>query len=182
MRRIYLVRHGQAAPAGILAGQTDYPLTEAGRQEIEALRASLSDVKFDLALVSPLTRARQTLAILSDGVELPTRIEPGLSEISLGLWEGLTKTEIQARWPLHWAWRGKNLARNQAPGGESLEVLAQRVWPVFDRIKAAAGEKTLVVAHQAVNRVILAREKGWPLEKALDIAQPTGALTILEIL
>ncbi|MDR0642298.1 MAG: histidine phosphatase family protein, partial [Treponema sp.] len=67
------------------------------------------------------------------------------------------------------------LARVAPPGGESFSDLAARVWPAFDRIVSlAAGRgagRILVVAHQAVNRVILAREWGLPLKDALGIPQ-----------
>jgi broad specificity phosphatase PhoE len=163
-----------------MAGRIDYPLTEKGRQEIWVLKEKLKDLSFDLAFVSPLLRARQTLEILLSGAETPIIIEPGLLEISLGQWEGLTKKEIMERWPLHWAWRGKNLVQNPPPGGESLMALAGRVGPVFERLKERAQPKTLVVAHQAVNRVILAQSWRCPLAKVLEWPQPTGALTILE--
>ncbi|MDR1577255.1 MAG: histidine phosphatase family protein [Deltaproteobacteria bacterium] len=179
MSQIYLVRHGQAAPAGVLAGRADFPLTDQGRREVANLGTTLKAIKFDLAWVSPLTRAQQTLAIILGQRLTPIRVEPGLLEISLGQWEGLTKEEIKKNWPSHWIWRGKNLPRHPPPGGESLAQLAERVWPVFDRIKQEAMGTTLVVAHQAVNRVILAREWGTPLEMAMNIPQPTAALTIL---
>jgi probable phosphoglycerate mutase len=180
LRKIYLARHGQVAPDGVLVGQADWPLTEEGRAEIGRLRESLKGATFQMAFVSPLQRAKETLAILLAGAEIPVQVEPDLREITLGQWDGLAKAEIRERWPLLWAWRGENWLDNPPPGGETFRQLAARVWPAFDRIKAQAPDRTLVVAHQAVNRVILARERNLPLENLLEIPQPTGALNVLE--
>ncbi|MDR1083870.1 MAG: histidine phosphatase family protein [Deltaproteobacteria bacterium] len=180
-KKLYLVRHGQAAPAGVLVGRADYELTEDGQAEIGALRESLKKVNFSCAFVSPLMRTRQTLSILLDQADIPVIIEPGLIEISLGRWDGLTKEEIISAWPEKWAQRGVDIINTRPPDGESFRDLAQRVWPVFDRIKELAQDLTLVVSHQAVNRVILAREMNLPLEALMTIPQPTGAVTVLDV-
>lgn len=180
-KKLYLVRHGQAAPAGVLAGRVDYKLTEGGQTEIRALKESLYEVNFSCAFVSPLTRTCQTLSILLGSADIPVIIDPGLIEISLGKWDGMTKEEILSAWPEKWAQRGEDIINTRPPDGESFWDLAQRVWPVFDRIKELAQGFTLVVAHQAVNRVILAREMNRPLEELMTIPQPTGTVTILDI-
>jgi probable phosphoglycerate mutase len=180
MRRIYLARHGQVAPEGVLVGQADWPLTEAGRAEILAIKEKeLTGVTFDLAFVSPLTRAKETLAILLGDANVLVQIEPDLREITLGEWDGLTKDEVKKRWPFEWKWRGEDFWERKAPGGESFRDLAERVWPAFDRIKEKAGQNTLVVAHQAVNRVILARERDIPVTEIFKIDQPTGAINVI---
>jgi probable phosphoglycerate mutase len=81
-----------------------------------------------------------------------------------------------------WALRGENFLNSRPPLGESFRDLAKRVWPAFEKVKALATGNVLVVAHQAVNRVILARERNIPLTELLTIPQPTGALNILEVL
>jgi probable phosphoglycerate mutase len=181
LKEIYLVRHGQVTSPGILVGQKDWPLTPEGRAEIEGLKAKLNGLTFDLAFVSPLIRTRETLAILLGDLKTPVKVEPRLKEITLGQWDGLNREDIKKRWPLHWAYRGQNFVERRAPGGESFRELAARVWPAFDQIKKACFTRALVVAHQAVNRVILAREWNQPLETLLEIPQPTGALTIIPV-
>jgi probable phosphoglycerate mutase len=181
LKEIYLVRHGEVAAPGALVGQKDWPLTEEGRAEIARLKDKLVGVTFDLAFVSPLIRTQETLAILLGDAPTPVKLEPRLKEITLGQWDGLTRDEVKKRWPLHWAWRGKNFVDHPAPGGETFRGLAARVWPAFDEIKAQSFNRALVVAHQAVNRVILAREWGQPLETLLEIPQPTGAVTIIPV-
>jgi probable phosphoglycerate mutase len=183
-KRIYLVRHASAAPPGVLAGRADYALSAEGRGEAEELRLRLAGVSFGLAFSSPLKRALQTAAVLLGGPPAGFVLTlPELAEISLGRWEGRSKAWIREHYPVQWAARGRDLLNYPPPGGESLAELAARVLPVFDRIRlaaAAAPGQTLVVAHQAVNRVILARLGGTALEKSPDIPQPPCALTVIE--
>jgi broad specificity phosphatase PhoE len=180
MKRIYLIRHGQAAPPGILLGQTDADLTPAGTEECHILRQVLSDMTFAKAFISPLKRTRQTLDIILGGRDIPVTVVPGLTEVSLGEWEGLTKGRARKLWPEVWAKRGEDFFNTPPPGGESLKQLSERVWPAYERIRAETADPTLIVAHQAVNRLILCKENHIPVENLLYIEQPTGAMTILK--
>ena len=186
MGSIFLVRHARAAPPGILAGRRDYALTAQGRMEAEALRRRLDGQVFSLVFSSPLRRCLETASILlcaAQNAPAP-QLCPELAELSLGLREGRDKGWIMRRYPEVWAARGLDPAGCPPPEGESLKELAARVLPAFERIKAAARAadgNTLVVGHQAVNRVILAKERGIGLERALDIEQPPCALTRLEL-
>ena len=62
--RLILVRHGQSAynADGLLQGQADPPLSEAGRREARALAAALP--RFENVLTSDLRRATETAALL----------------------------------------------------------------------------------------------------------------------
>jgi probable phosphoglycerate mutase len=163
-----------------------------------ALGASLAGVRFDLAFSSPLARAVRTARLILEAGRPEVDGGPGpggrpappepelvgdLREIGLGRWEGLDKDEARRLDPGLWLARGRDLASVPPPGGESFADLAARVWPAFDRIaeRLASGEaeRILVVAHQAVNRVILARERGIALDRVLEIGQPPGAVAVL---
>jgi broad specificity phosphatase PhoE len=128
-----------------------------------------------------MSRALETAQLIA-GPSWPNIIvEPALKEISLGLWEGLGKKVVQSLYPDFWEARGKNPDEVAPPEGESFADLAKRVIPAFERIAAFGREGTsvLVVAHQGVNRVILARERGLNLSQILTINQPTCCLTLL---
>ncbi len=183
---LYLVRHGQAATPGILAGQSDLPLLSEGEAEVRRLRDSLAGTIFTRAWSSPLTRAKQTAALLLEGNAANTReIEeiPGLREIRLGEWEGKSTDWVRQHYPQKWQARGNDFANTAPPGGESFAALAERVRPAFAAIcaEARAHAASLLVAHQAVNRVILADILGLPLSRLTDIPQPPAALTLLRL-
>lgn len=184
--RLFLFRHGEAALPGILAGQRDDPLSAHGRRQALFWQQDLARLRFDRAWSSPLRRAGETAAIILDGNPANTRDiikAPCLRELSLGAWEGKTSRWIKTHFPQEWSARGENIADVPPPGGESFRSLAARVLPAFADLcrEAARHEHTLIAAHQAVNRVILAFLEGIPLQDVLTIPQPTAALTVLEL-
>lgn len=168
--KIYLLRHARIeAPAGVMVGSADYPLSEAGRRQALFRHEELKRLKFDRAFSSPLMRARQTSTLILNGrADDETRVEiiPAFREISLGRWEGLSRESIIAKYPLWWERRGNDFLNIPPPGGESFVRLEARVRPAWDEMLslAASGLALLVVAHQAVIRVIISRTIGhWPI-------------------
>src|SRR5690606_10535690 len=92
-------------------------------------------------------------------------LDPGLMEIAHGAWEGLLAAEIRERDPERLlAWRD---APHEVlmPEGESLQHVFDRAWPALARAVDGLGDDdtVLVVAHDAVNRVLLCRVLGIPL-------------------
>lgn len=183
---ICLLRHGLAAPPGLLIGQTDLPLSAEGQEQMRLLAARLADIPFSAAWSSPLQRARQSAALVlaqNAGALAEARLEPDLREIALGEWEGRDKDWIKRNHASIWAARGQDFARSAPPGGESVEDLASRVRPAFKAlVQTAKGHAySLITAHQAVNRVILADLLGVALKDMRSIEQPPAAATFLEI-
>src|SRR5690348_15738685 len=97
---IYLLRHGETEwnKDGRLQGQRNSSLTPTGRQQAEQLgrllAARLGHQRLPLH-VSPLDRARETASIIRQYVAGPEPIvDPRLQEMTLGQWEGLTRSEV----------------------------------------------------------------------------------------
>ena len=183
---LYLFRHGQAAPPWILLGRADYPLSPLGERQADWWGKTLSDVAFDIAWASPLLRAGQTAARILSGNPANARTvlpAPALAEICLGAWEGKSKDWIRRAYPAAWEARGRDFVHVPPPGGESFLDLAARVLPAFSTLcsEAAGCARSLLVAHQAVNRVILAKVLNLPLPQALSLPQPPGALSVLTV-
>lgn len=183
---IYLFRHGQStAPKTLMVGQADFGLSAKGRHQAQLWGTKLAETHFTLALSSPLSRSVQTaeLILTRRQENAPLRIERNLREISLGCWEGRNKDWVRRQYPLDWEARGRDPINHPPPGGESLADLAARVWPAFQKValEAAGHQNTLVVAHQAVIRVILTHLPGrWP-DNPLNIEVPPAALSILAV-
>lgn len=181
---ICLLRHGLAAPPDLLTGQTDIPLAPEGEAQMTLLASRLAALPFTAAWSSPLCRARQSAALVlaaNCGGLRKARIEPDLREICLGLWEGRDKNWVREHYSALWEARGRDFARTPPPGGESAEDLAARVRPAFAAIvrQAANHAFSLIAAHQAVNRVILADILGLPLREMLTIKQAPAAVNFL---
>lgn len=154
MNRLLLIRHGQSTwnAEGRWQGQADPPLSPLGEaQALQAgarLREEVGSV--DRILSSDLGRAHRTAEILSSELELDPQaivLEPGLRERHVGDWSGLTRPEIEERWPgMIDAWR--NGDSSVIPGGEG-EIIP-RVAPVVERIAAEAKGTTVAVTHGGV--------------------------------
>lgn len=182
---LYLLRHAQAAPRGVLLGQCDLPLLPEGELQASRCQASFSSIPFTFAWCSPLLRARQTARnILQDRLPpVPLHTLFDLREISLGAWDGQDKHWVQQHYPQEWEARGKDMANTPPPQGESYADLARRVLPVFTKIceQARQHPASLLVAHQAVNRVIIAHLQCLPLTRLNSIPQPACALTRIRL-
>ena len=183
--RILLARHGETPwnAEGRYQGQEDIPLSDVGIAQATALGQRLRELQIDRAIASPLSRARRT-AELALGVDRAGQLmfDGGLKEIAHGEWEGLLASEIHARdGERMQAWRDAPHTVLM-PGGESLQQVLDRAWPAFARACAGLGpdDTLLVVAHDAVNRVLLCRILGIPLSKLWGFRQAPTTINLLE--
>jgi broad specificity phosphatase PhoE len=136
---ILLARHGETDwnVEGRLQGWDDRPLNETGRAQARELAQRLADVPFDAVYASDLARARETAEIVAAPHGVPVLIEPDLREMHYGTWSGLTRTEIEERFP--------GQARHD---GETREEHLERVLRAAGRIAARhPGERVLIVSH-----------------------------------
>jgi probable phosphoglycerate mutase len=128
-------------------------------------------------------RARRTAELALGQARAATlQLDPGLMEIAHGTWEGLLASEIRERdGERLQAWRD---APHEVlmPGGESIQHVLDRAWPAFARAAEGLGEHDtlLVVAHDAVNRVLLCKVLGIPLAKLWTFRQAPTTLNLLE--
>ena len=183
--RILLARHGETPwnAEGRYQGQEDIALSPVGESQARALGERLRDVSIDRAVASPLGRAARTAELaLGDARRDLLRIDAGLMEIAHGTWEGLLAAEIRERDPERSiAWRD---APHEVlmPEGESLQHVLDRAWPALERACDGLGDEDtlLVVAHDAVNRVILCRVLGLPLARLWRFRQAPTTLNLLE--
>lgn len=183
--RILLARHGETPwnAEGRYQGQEDIPLSPVGEAQAHALAGRLGEVRIKRAVASPLARARRT-AELALGAERAAelQLDDGLLEIAHGQWEGLLSSEIAERDPDRLqAWR-THPDTVQMPDGESLQQVLDRAWPALQRACADLGDAgtVLIVAHDAVNRVLLSRILGMPMRRLWQFRQAPTTLNLLE--
>lgn len=184
--RILLARHGETPwnAEGRYQGQEDIPLSPVGEAQAVSLGRRLEELRIERAVSSPLARARLTaeLVLGPDRTGL-LRVDPGLMEIAHGDWEGLLASEIHERDPERLrAWREAPDSVLMPGGGESLQQVFDRAWPAFERAAEGLGadDTLLVVAHDAVNRVILCRVLGIPFSRLWTFRQAPTTLNLLE--
>ena len=185
--RILLARHGETPwnAEGRYQGQEDIALSEVGIAQATALGERLRDVHIDRAVASPLSRARCTAELALGGARASQlSFDNGLMEIAHGDWEGLLASEIRERdGERLQAWRdAPDMVQMPGVGGESLQQVLDRAWPAFARACDGLGhsDSLLIVAHDAVNRVLLCRVLGIPLSKLWGFRQAPTTLNLLE--
>ena len=185
--RIVLARHGETPwnAEGRYQGLEDIALSPVGIAQATALGERLREVRIDRAVASPLSRARRTAELALGEARAPMlSLDAGLMEIGHGEWEGLLASEIGERDPARLAaWReAPETVQMPGAGGESLQQVLDRAWPAFARATQGLGadDTLLVVAHDAVNRVLLCRVLGIPLSRLWGFRQAPTTLNLLE--
>lgn len=183
--KILLARHGETPwnAAGRYQGQIDIALSETGIAQAQKLGERLRDVNITRAVSSQLSRAQATAEFaLGDARKAMLQIDPRLQEIAHGQWEGLLAQEIAERDPLTFrAWRDAPHTV-QMPDGENLQQVLERAWQGLAAACQGLGENDtlLVVAHDAVNRVLLCKILGLGLDRLWVFRQAPTTLNLLE--
>lgn len=92
LHRLTFLRHGQSVGNRdrIRQGQSDFPLTDHGRLQVQALLDYWREVGrgFDLIISSPLQRALDTATIISHGLDVSLESDPDWMEQHGGIAEG----------------------------------------------------------------------------------------------
>lgn len=160
MPLVVVVRHALSVwnIEGRWQGQADPPLSAAGLDQAERAAAAVEGV--DLVVTSDLERARGTGAVLAPRAAATTC--RALREFDVGAWSGLTRPEIEARWPDQIA--AFDAGRlDRPPGGEGRDAFEARVataaGAVAGIVRRRSSRRALVVTHGGVVRA-LARMQG----------------------
>ncbi len=149
---VLALRHGQSEwnAEGRWQGQADPPLTSLGEQQAHFAAQQLLEggEVFDTVASSDLQRARRTAEIIAevvgDGV---VALRTELRERSAGLWQGMTRLEIEARWP-------NAIAEQRWPEGwEEEESVISRAVPAVQEF-ARTSDRLLVIAHAGLIRAL----------------------------
>ena len=148
MTTILLARHGETDwnRENRFQGHADPPLNETGRAQAAELAAALANEPLAAVYSSPLRRAFETAQI----VGAPHGLEPvpvdALREVDVGSWQGLTRAEIEERFPEQFArWLDYEQGWDD---GESYDEMGQRVLAALLELAAThEGERILAVSH-----------------------------------
>ena len=143
--RVLLVRHGQSLwnADGRWQGQADPPLSALG---LEQARTAANHVgPFDAIWASDLERARHTAEFLAAPVGHAVRIDGRFRERDAGEWTGLTRVEIEARFP------GYLDERRRPPAFEDEDSVVERALAALHQVvEELAGGIGIVVTHGGV--------------------------------
>ena len=186
--RLLLVRHGETDwnKESRFQGIRDIPLNDNGRSQGQKARTFLQDIPIDFAVSSSMLRPKETAEIILEqhpGVELETI--PELIEICHGLWEGMLESEIEAEYAeLLQQWKDKP-ETVQMPEGENLQQVWDRGVAAWNKIAEKYSntdipQTGLVVAHDAINKVIICYLLGLKPDNFWNIKQGNCAVSVID--
>jgi probable phosphoglycerate mutase len=162
--RVYLVRHG-ATPLTAedrFSGAVGVDLSAEGRRQAQLLATRLADESLAAIYCSPLGRTVETAAIIAAPHNLTPVRRDGLREISHGRWEGLTRQEVEARFPDEYAsWEADPFTFAPLDGESGVAVLARALPVIREVVVAHSGGNVLVVSHKATLRLVLSSLLGF---------------------
>jgi broad specificity phosphatase PhoE len=142
-----LVRHGLSVAnrERIVQGQADYPLSQEGRRQAEALAAHWTQlgVNFDVIISSPLLRARQTTEILAERLGASFEQDPCWMERHWGHAQGLPYDEVRDQF-LH---ESRGVFDHIFETGESDWEIYQRAADGLRTLLSRPAGRYLIVSH-----------------------------------
>ena len=178
MTRVVVVRHGETDwnRHGRMQGWAPVPLNELGREQATRAGEWVTDeYAIDRVFSSDLVRTRETAERLisafdeSPAAKLPVEYEHYWRERGLGVYQGLTYTDVSERFPEFALGDAAYEAVDAVPeNGESIRDVADRVTLRFrDAADEYTDETLLVVSHGGPIRLLLGYAKEMTISEAL---------------
>jgi broad specificity phosphatase PhoE len=172
---ILMARHGETDwnRDSRFQGHADTTLNDAGREQARALAERLAGDGIVTVYSSPLLRARETAEIVAGRLGLGVEAVDGLREVDVGSWSGLTRTEIEERFPD--GFRRWLEYEHGWDDGETYDQLGRRVLRALGDIAGRhPGERVLVVSHGGPMRAAMAAAEEVAYADARRGAKPVG--------
>ena len=185
MTTIYLIRHAQAAGnvGHVFQGHVNSNLSPLGYAQLEYLARRGQELHPDIVYSSPLKRAMETAKAVNRFVGAPLLSEPGLLEIDgrsarLKGWDVFQKED-----PVMANHFFDSPGYFQAPGGEAMSHVYQRMVQCFKQIVKSNQDKTIcIVSHGCALGTLVTWLDHRPVEamRCEDLSHNTGVTTVTE--
>jgi len=171
---VYLIRHTTPqVEKGIIYGHMDVPLAKSFTQEKEEILKQFP-FTFDAVYSSPSLRCTQLAAAI-----LPNYIvQKELMELNFGDWEGLTWDAVAGAQCDAWMNDFVNIA---PPNGECMLEMQKRIIKFWEHLLLQPYQRTAIVTHAGVIRVLLAHYRSIALKDSFAIKVDLGAVVKLMV-
>ncbi len=182
--RIYLIRHAETVVTeeDRFAGSQDQSLSPNGREHAEELATRLHEFEIDAVYSSPLRRAVETAEMIAGPHGLSVVQVSDLRELDHGHWEGLTRQQVEQKYPEEYAEYQRDPLDFAPEGGEPASAVVARAVPAVTGIVAGHPDQTVaVVSHKTTNRLLIAHFIGIDLKRYRDrLGQRPACLNVLD--
>lgn len=172
---VHLLRHGALLGGIRYRGRQDDPLTDEGRQQMDAVWQQLQG-QVQHIITSPLSRCRIPAEHWAAEAGITCHIEPRVAELDYGQWEGLTNDEIKQRFPGQLErWR-EDPTGLTPPGGESMDALIVRLSEFWQELThESSHQHVLVIGHSGSLRTLISHIAGTTLKASRQLNMPYAA-------
>lgn len=185
MTTLYLVRHGHTdyVSKDKLPGRLPgIHLTERGQAQADRVAARLRSVQLKAVYCSPLDRARETAKPIAEASELPVSIRPGLDELDVGKWQGLSLKAARRRK----LWASIQFAPSTArfPEGESFIEAQARIVAEIEHLRELYTGKQdafVCVSHADPIKLVVAHYLGLPLDLFQRLTVAPASISALNL-
>lgn len=131
---------------GRVSGRLDLPLSERGEQQAEEAARQLQWEQVDIVLRAPCQQAGETADRIARLMRVRVKIEPDLSNIDFGLWQGRRLEDLKKTLPKAYRCWTEHPEYLYPPEGESIHDAMDRARGLLERLaKKYAGKSVLLV-------------------------------------
>ncbi|HCT63805.1 MAG TPA: histidine phosphatase family protein [Lachnospiraceae bacterium] len=158
MIRLYLIRHGETEwnKARRFQGWTDIELSDEGVEQARLLGQRFTKINIDEIYASPLKRAVATALPIAKTKGIEIIKNENFKEINFGEWEGMTASEISAKY-------GKDFddfivapEKGEFPGDISFDRVIDRIKLGLEEVLYEKKDKNIViVSHGGIIRLMI---------------------------
>ena len=182
METIFLMRHGETAwnQEKRVMGRLEIPLSRKGISQGKRIARLLPDLEIRAIYTSPLRRALETARILAKECHKSLKINPNLTEVAFGRWQGYRFDDLIKDKAYHRFL--KTPLKAAVPGGETIVDVQRRGLRAIRRaIREYPKGRLLFVSHGDVIRAILCHYLKLPLQEFRRLRIDNGTLSALEV-
>lgn len=192
MKKVLILgRHGNTFRSGekvvMVGARHDLPLTEVGEQQARALGEALQHNRLAIknAYAGPLIRTREfaRIALEEARMQAVVSIDPRLTELDYGAWEGLSDQEIEATYGLSTldAWRHRGVRPAHVSFSPSSEVLKSEMLELLQELSQVDGATLVITSNgrlREVGRLLGKSPRADGIDNSWKVG--TGRVCVLE--
>jgi broad specificity phosphatase PhoE len=182
VEQVLLIRHGETEwnVLGRWQGYEQTPLNDLGIAQAKALAKYLRYRPIAAIYSSDLLRAWQTATALGDALGIEPESYADLREHHLGIFQGLTRHEIQEKYPAEWTQMQTDYWDYVIPDGESRASTLRRAYRAWETcLERGKGSEIAIVSHGGTIKMLLMKLFG-EIPTVVESYLPNTSITSLE--
>lgn len=149
---LIIIRHGETNwnREQVFRGRRDVRLNSTGIAQADATARALEDRIFDAVYTSPLKRSLVTARRIAKPHAMAVRENDGFSDISYGIWEGLSVETVKREYPKFYEKWLENPTKVKLTRGESMKRAWKRVNSALREVIWTHGTGTVVIVSHRI--------------------------------